>query len=90
MTPAEQIREKILKLDSMLKAENPGMEQWLREIHKNLKSDESLVQVLSDEEIGICVSVMSRIAQTVVVKDMVKSTKGAGGKKLNQMTLDDL
>lgn len=87
MTPAEQIHEKVLHLKEMLDAQNPGMENWLRDIHTNLHKDESLVQVLTSEEIGIIVTGLERKTKTKIVEDAVKS-KVKGG--LKNITIDKI
>lgn len=87
MTPAEQIHEKILHLKEMLDNKHPGMENWLRDIHQNLQKDESLVQVLSPEEIGQIVDALSRKAKTFLTTEVAS---GKAKKPLSQMTLDDL
>lgn len=88
MTPAEQIHEKILKLKEMIDTQNPGMENWLRDIHQNLHKDESLVQVLSPEETGIIVSGLSQKAKTVIIEEAVaKKTSKA---KLGQLSIDQI
>lgn len=88
MTPAEQIHEKILHLKEMLETQNPGMEGWLREIHTNLHKDESLVQVLKPEEIGIIVTGCSVRAKQVIVEEAVKSKSTKA--KLSNLNLDDI
>lgn len=86
MTPAEQIHEKVLQLKQMLDNKHPGMENWLRDIHQNLHKDESLVQCLTPEEIGVIVSGLESRAKTKIVEDAVKSKP----KGLNNLTLDSI
>lgn len=88
MTPAEEIHNKVLNLKAKLDENNPGMENWLRDIHNNLHKDESLVQVLSPQEIGIIVSGLSLKAKTVIVEDAVKSK--VSNKKLSNLSLDSI
>jgi hypothetical protein len=86
MTPAEQIHEKVLQLRQMLDARHPGMENWLRDIHQNLHKDESLVQCLTPEEIGVIVEGLERRAKTKIVEDAVNSKS----KGLKNLTLDSI
>lgn len=88
MTPAEQIHEKILKLKQLLDSQNPGMENWLRDIHQNIHKDESLVQVLTPEETGIIVSGLSIKAKTVIIEEAV--AKKISKAKLGNLTLDQI
>ena len=85
MTPAEQLKEKVTALQEALLAAHPTMPVLLRDIHQQLKADEEIVTVLSDEEIGIIVNGLQKQTQTVIINSIVK--KGAGKKKI---TLADL
>jgi hypothetical protein len=88
MTPAEQIHEKILHIKLLMDEQHPGLEGWLRDIHSNLKKDESLVQCLTPEEVGQIVAGLSIVTRTKIVKEAVasKSTKA----KLGQLSLTDI
>jgi hypothetical protein len=88
MTPSEQIHEKILQLKTALDTNHPGIENWLRDIHKNLHTDESLVQVCTPEEIGVIVRGLELKAKVRIVDDAVskKVTKA----KLGQLAIDDI
>ena len=88
MTPAEQIHEKILNLKKALDEQNPGMENWLRDIHTNLTKDESLVQCLTPEEVALIVTGLSIKAKTKIVDDTVKSKPSKAS--LSKLTVDDL
>lgn len=88
MTPAEQIHEKVLNLKEKLDTQNPGMEGYLREIHTNLHKDESLVQCLTPEEIGIIVAGLSQKAKTKIIEDAV--SKKVSKKSLGNLTFDDI
>jgi hypothetical protein len=88
MTPAEQIHEKILKLQELLTTQNPGIDSWLRDIHTNLHKDESLIQYLSPEEIGVIVSGLSIKAKIEIVNEAVKSK--SSNKKLSTLTTNDI
>lgn len=87
MTPAEQLSEKVLSLQTALLTAHPSMPVLLREIHMNLKQDEEIVTLLSEEEIGIIVQGLARQTQTVIMATVIK--KGTG-KSLKKTTLADL
>ena len=88
MTPAEQIHEKILRLKQALDEQNPGMENWLRDIHTNLNKDESLVQSLLPDEIALIVQCLSLKAKIKIVDDTVKTKVSKN--TLSKLTVDDL
>lgn len=87
MTPLEQIQEKIITLGNMLEEDNPGFPTWLRDIHKQLKADEEIVTLLSEEEINTVVSGLSKQVKVVITESAVKAAKG---KSIKSMTVDDL
>jgi hypothetical protein len=87
MTPAEQLREKVASLQTALLKANPRMPVLLREIHTQLKSDEELVTILSDEEVGIIVTGLQRQTNAVILATVAK--KGTG-KALKKTTVDDI
>lgn len=86
MTP-DELHSKVIELKDMLEKQNPGMEMWLRDIHMNLQKDESLVQVISEEELGIIVRSLEVKAKIKIVSD-IKNSKNK--KPLSQLSLDDL
>ena len=88
MTPAEQIHEKLLQLKKVLDEQNPGMENWLRDIHTNLNKDESLAQILSPEEVAWIVTGLSIKAKIKIVDDTVKTKVSKA--TLSKLTVDDL
>lgn len=88
MTPIEQLKEKVLSLQNALLTAHPSMPVLLRDIHNNLKADEEIVTLLSEEDIGIIVSGLQKQTQTVIIAATMK--KGNGSKSLKKVTLDDL
>ena len=58
MTPSEQIKEKIISLESALLAQHPSMPTLLRDIWQQLKSNPDCVTLLSETEIGVIVKVV--------------------------------
>ena len=87
MTPAEQLKEKVLTLQAQLLEANPNLPTLLRTIHNQLRADSSLVTVLDEEEIGIIVSGLAKQQMTVIATSISKGNKG---KSLKQIDLADL
>jgi len=87
MTPLEQIQEKIITLGTMLEQELPGFPTSLRDIHKQLKADEEIVTLLSEEEIEVIVSGLSKQTKVHITES---ATKAVRGKSLKSITLADL
>ena len=87
MTPLEQIQEKIITLGDMLKQQLPAFPTVLRDIHSHLKKDEEIVTLLSEEEIAIIVSGLSRQTKVTIT---TAAKKAASNKTLKNVTLADL
>jgi pyocin large subunit-like protein len=87
MTPIDQLREKVLTLQNALLTAHPSMPVLLREIHQNLKADEELVTLLTEEEIGVIVNGLQKQTQTTIIAAI---TKKGTGKSLKKTTLADL
>lgn len=82
MTPAEQLKESILSLQTQILESNPLMPALLRTIHTQIRADPALVTTLAEEDIATLVSglkkqTMTDIA-TAMVKSKVKSVKSIG------------
>ena len=84
MTPAEQLQENILALQSKLLAVAPDMPVLLRSIHNQIKADPELVTLLSEEEIGIIVTGLKKQTATEI------ATTAAKKKSAKSITLTDL
>jgi hypothetical protein len=80
---AVEFKNKILDLQERIHTAHPTMPVLLRQIHTQLKQDEELVTLLSDEDIGIIVSGLARQANTVLV-EKEKSTKAAASAGLKK------
>lgn len=89
MTPHEQIKEKILNLETALKENNPRMAILLREIHTNLKNDPAIVTLMSEDEIAVIVSGLKSQTMTDIVTSQVKPS-AAAKKALSKVSTDDL
>lgn len=57
---AYELRERISKLDILIKAAHPVMPVMLKQIHDQLATDPEVVTVLTDDEIGIIVTGLKR------------------------------
>lgn len=87
MTPLEQLQEKVGSLQTALLEAHPRMPVLLKEIHNNLKQDEELVTLLSEDEIAIIVQGLQKQTNTTILLSVAK--KGTG-KSLKKTTLADL
>lgn len=79
----ESTRLQIASLQEALLSSHPKLPTLLREIHTAIKNDPEQVTLLSEEEISVIVSGLSRQTQTELVASSASSKK----KKIN---LDDL
>jgi len=87
MNIAEQVQEKILKLEELVTAKAPGLPTLLRDIHSQLKKDPEMVTLLSDEDCSILVRGLKEQTKTTIA---VKAVKSKGGKAASKITLADL
>lgn len=87
MTPLEQFQERVLTLQTMLTTAHPNMPILLREIHNGLKADPEIVTLMTEEEIAIVVSGLSKQTQVQILAAVAK--KGTG-KALKKVTVMDL
>ena len=89
---ASEFLHKLADLEEKLRASAPGYESLLFSIHKQLSSDEQLVHLLTDEQIGIIVAGLTK-RKSIVLADIGKKTTSntkIGGKRLKDFTLEDL
>ena len=82
----EQIREKILALDSALESQHPTMPSLLQEIWKALKANPDCVTLLTEEEIGVIVNGLKRQTATTIATAALKTKS----KSLKSLTVSDL
>jgi hypothetical protein len=78
------------KLQAEIQARQPGYEYSLREIHKALNDDPALLHIIKPDQIGIVVAGLKLKQNEVIVEETLKSKRGAGGKKLRDLTEDDI
>lgn len=91
MNNIEQLRDKILNLDQLIKSQHPGMPTLLREIHQHMREDPECVTLVSEDEILIVVQGLQRHTNAVVTDNMLSSArKPAGQKRLAKLNDDDL
>lgn len=84
---AFEVREKLAQLEQSLLANTPNMPELLRDIHRNLKKDASLVTLLSPEECSILVRGLKKHTMTEIATSAVKKKPK---KSLKSMTVGDL
>lgn len=90
MTPAEQLKEKILSLEQALLSVHPTMPVLLRDIHEKLKQDAEIVTLLSEEEIEIIVRGLKQQTKTELATSLLKSAKSSTTKSLKKIGVSDL
>jgi hypothetical protein len=74
----DQLREKLLSLQTAILEANPRMPLLLRDIHHMMAQDPHCVTVLTPEEISIVTSGLAKQTNTVIT---AKAIKSAGTKK---------
>ncbi len=80
----DQMRAKILDLQEMLARQLPGYESLLQTIHRNLAEDSETVHLLSEQEIGVIVSGLSKKTGIYIAAETARK------KKNEKITLSDL
>lgn len=82
------VREKLAQLEAALIANQPDITQLLRTIHTQLKQDEEIVTVLTEEECSILVSGLIKKTKLEIAAKMLKS-KPKTKKALANLSEDD-
>jgi len=78
---AYEIREKLAALEESLLANTPGIASLLKDIHRQLKQDDSLATILSAEECSILVrGLKKQTATNIATAAIKKGTKKAMSK----------
>lgn len=88
LSNADQIIGKIVELQESLQQNLPNYQGLLHVIHSACIKDENLTHMLSEEQIGILIAGLCKHKGVVLAQEATK--KGTGGKKLKNLTLDDL
>lgn len=85
---AEQLVNKINELQTSLQENSPGYESLLYTIHTNLAKDPDMVHLLTEEQIGVIVSGLSKkkVITIATTERKAPSTRA----KLSQTKLEDI
>lgn len=86
MTPVEQMKERALKLQSLIALNHPTMPVLLREIHTQIKADPELVTLADEETINLIVRGLIKQTGVEIATAVAKSKT----KSVKQITLADL
>lgn len=86
MNLSEQIKEKVLSLQTALLEQHPTMPGLLREIWQTLKANPEQVTLLEEEEIGVIVNGLKQQTKTEIATTALKTKT----KSIKQLTLTDL
>jgi hypothetical protein len=88
---ADNILQKIMQMQEEMVANNPHFEYLLKEIHLRLHKQPDLVHLLKEEDIGRIVAALAKKEKVVIGAALNESkSKLSDGRKLSQMTLDDI
>ena len=87
VSPLQDLKTKIADLKLAIDKNVPGLSNILAIIHMNLLKQEDLVYMLSEEEIAVIVTGLSKQTGIVLAATESKAAKGA---KLKNMTELDL
>lgn len=90
LTGAEQVSQKISELQVSLQQQLPNYESQLHIIHTMLGKNEELVHLLTEEQIGTVVAGLTKKKAVVFAEEKKTSGKTASGKKLKDISVDDL
>lgn len=87
---AEEILGKIRELQAALEKSLPQYESLLAEIHKALSTDDEVVHILSEEDIGTIVAGLKKKTNIVLATAAGTKNKLSDGRPLKQASLDDI
>lgn len=90
LAPIDQLRSKIAALDSTLVKIHPQHKVLLHEIHRAIHADESLVYLVSPEEISKITSGLMELAGQKILEEKVKTAGKKSNKALSQLSIDDI
>lgn len=89
LTGIEQVVSRIADLQTALQTAAPNYESLLHVIHVALSKDEELAHLLTEEQVGVICSGLAKKKNIVIAATTAKS-RSSSGKKLGDVTLDDL
>lgn len=87
MNKETQLHEQILVLKDLLLKQHPQMPTLLQQLHHNIKKDEDLAMILSEEELGVIVEGLKAHANIQIATNVMKKT---GSRSMKDISLDDL
>lgn len=87
MTPAQQMTEKLLSLETALTSAHPQIPSLLREIHTTLRKDPDLVTALTDDQIAVVVAALKKQTATEIVTSAVKKPAAKAIKNISLLDL---
>lgn len=95
MEPAQQqiqdaTWQRIVDLDTLLKANDPKMAGHLKEIHSQLSKYEELVHLLTDDQIRQIISAQKQVTGTMLVQKVVKTKEPSLLKQARAIKAEDL
>ena len=91
LTPQQfSVVEKIEELKQKLLTNDPAMERLLKQIHTAIHKDPELAHFLKPDQIGAIVKGCMYVTKVVIVTTATKKATTASGKKLSNLTLEDI
>lgn len=90
LTNADQVRQQIYTLQEQLQQQLPAYEGMLQVIHRALHADPEVSLLLSEEEIGIFVAGLAKKKGIVIATAASTKGKTVDGRKLKDVTLEDI
>jgi hypothetical protein len=90
LAPIDQLRSKIASLDQTLVKIHPQHKSLLHEIHRAIHADESLIYLVSPEEISKITASLQELAGQKILEDKVKTASKKSNKALSNLSLDDI
>ena len=82
---ADQLRAKIMDLQSSMQRQAPNYEHLLHTIHSALARSPDTVHLLSDEEIGVIVAGLSKKTNVVISAQLARKKDSLKGVTLNDL-----
>lgn len=90
LTNADQFLDKISLLEEMLQQSLPSYKDMLKIIHTQLKQDEDLVHILTDEQIGTIIAGLQKHKGIVVTAANIKAAGTTARKKGASLSEEDI
>lgn len=87
MNLAEQVQEKLIEMEEVVKTNTPGLPTLLRTVHTLLKKDPEVVTLLSESDCNILVE---GLKEHTKIELATKAMKSKPKKSLKSTGLEDL